>query len=115
MNVNIKILILSFIEYQQKKEAKTMESFSYRDSMVYTQQWQYLKVPGKKHVCFCCRCEIKTGDDVVGLINNHKYIPNVILHEKCLNEKKSDTNSLFDDIRKAYEQYKESDAVFGNS
>ena len=91
-----------------------MQNFKYKDSDVNIHEWVYRKVSGKKHTCFCCNHEIENGANVVLLINNYKYIPNLLLHATCAREQENNTDSLCDDICKALSQYKQLDNIFGD-
>jgi len=57
------------------------------------------------HDCFCCKKPVQQGRAVL-LMNNYKYIPNILLHEECFDTAELRIENLLSDIEREYEQYK---------
>lgn len=83
----------------------------YKDSNVYftTHNGRWSMNP---HRCFCCNNFIQDGKAIL-VVNNHQYIPNVLIHEECFDGWKNKTDELVSDIESAYVDYKNLQEVFG--
>ena len=83
----------------------------YKDSNVYftTHNGRWSMNP---HRCFCCNKPILDGKAIL-TVNNHKYIPNVLIHEECFDIWKNKTEELVSDLESAYNNYKNLQEVFG--
>lgn len=91
-----------------------MKELRYRDSIVAVREWETGKVPEKmQRTCFCCRKKVNNCKAVL-LINNYKYIPNVIMHSECFSQQEDKAEELCDSIQSSYEQYRKLDSVFGS-
>lgn len=88
-----------------------MESFDYKDSFVAVRRYQTGKLP-KDLVrdCYCCHKDINDCRAVL-LINNHKYIPNVLAHEECFDVRQNKTE-LFEEIEDAYATFQHLRSTF---
>ena len=81
-----------------------MESFDYKDSFVAVRRYQTGKLPSQLvRKCYCCQNGINDCRAVI-LINNHKYIPNVLMHENCFDERQNKTE-LFEEIENKYIEF----------
>lgn len=91
-----------------------MESFAYKDSFVAVREWETGIIPKEmQRTCFCCGKKVSSCKAVL-LINNYKYIPNVMLHSECFSRQKDRTEELCDDIQSSYGQYRKLESVFGS-
>lgn len=91
-----------------------MKSFDYKDSFVAVREWETGFIPDKmQRTCFCCGKKISNCKAVL-LINNYKYIPNVMLHAACFSKREDNVVKLCDGIQASYMQYKILDSVFGS-
>lgn len=91
-----------------------MRSFDYKDSFVAVREWNAGIIPGNmQRTCYCCGEKISNCRAVL-LINNYKYIPNVILHAECFGQQEGREEELFDSIRSSYGQYRKLESVFGS-
>ncbi len=90
-----------------------MRTFDYKDSFVAVREWEsgHLR-DDMQRTCFCCGKKINNCRAVL-LINNSRYIPNVMLHAACFKEHENGLEELCDNIRSSYLQYKELHAIFG--
>ncbi len=90
-----------------------MESFEYKDSFVYVQKYHTGNLAEKiQKTCFCCNKKINNCRGVL-LINNYKYIPNVLIHEECFKKWENKKEVLCDNIYTKYRQWKELGEIFG--
>ena len=93
--------------------ASSINSFSYKDTPVFIRKMTFRE---RNHedgqTCFCCQEEFKENDQLTLLINNHKYFPNMILHQECFEFWEKRTDELCDDIVSAYEQCKQLQNIF---
>lgn len=91
-----------------------MKEFKYKDSTVAVREWETGTIPKKmQRTCFCCGKKVSSCKAVL-LINNYKYIPNVVLHSECFSRQEGRTEELCDDIQSSYEQYRKLESVFGS-
>lgn len=91
-----------------------MKEFRYRDSIVAVREWETGIVPEKmQRTCFCCGKKVSRCKAVL-LINNYRYIPNVMLHSECFDKHKDKEEELCDSIQSSYEQYSKMNLVFGS-
>lgn len=91
-----------------------MKSFGYKDSFVAVREWETGIIPDRmQRTCFCCGKKISNCKAVL-LINNYRYIPNVMLHAGCFSELEDEVEKLCDKIHAVYERYKKLDSVFGS-
>lgn len=88
---------------------KTME-IKFKDSWVWV-----IEAKGNWEInpqnCFCCEKSIKKGEAML-LINNYKYIPNMLLHKECFNNIEEPLESFLNKIEESYKQYKNMNKVF---
>lgn len=69
--------------------------------------------------CVCCGKPLKNRECVALLFNNHRYFPNILIHQECLemleNNKNREGNmkALFQKLEQMYQQYKELKSYFG--
>lgn len=90
-----------------------LPSFEYKGTPVHVRRWHYGNMPSElQKTCFCCNKKINNRMAVL-LINNHKEIPNVILHDECFEQWKNKTDELCSDIAKAQDDYKRLNEIFG--
>lgn len=90
-----------------------MKKFNYKDSFVAVREWHYGNFPEQmQRTCFCCRRKINNCN-VTLLVNNYKYIPNVILHSDCFKEWENKPEELCDSILLSYRAWKRDDEIFG--
>lgn len=90
-----------------------MKEFKYKDSIVAVREWETGIIPEKmQKTCFCCGKKVSSCKAAL-LINNYRYIPNVVLHSECFGMQKDKTEELFDSIQSSYEQYRKLESVFG--
>lgn len=88
-----------------------MEKFYYKDTFVAARNCTFRSrnhEDGK--TCWCCNEEFKDNDECVILINNYKYIPNVLLHKICFD--KADKESLCCHIEWDYKEYQQLQKIF---
>ena len=62
-----------------------METINYKDSFVKVYHLKKLQMYLNPRKCYCCNENIGSDENVILMINNHKYIPNMLLHEVCYN------------------------------
>lgn len=85
-----------------------MENYQYKDSNVYVKKMKVLNFSSRN--CPVCAKYIKDNEMVYLVFNNHKYFPNVVLHESCL--KTEDVVSTFKLIENKYEEYEQTKGQF---
>lgn len=91
-----------------------MKEFKYKDSFVAVREWETGIIPKEmQRTCFCCGEKINRCRAVL-LINNYRYIPNVMLHFECFSQQEEKAEELCDSIQSSYEQYRKLDSVFGS-
>lgn len=95
-------------------ESFNYETFNYKDSVVTVRHYKTGKLNKEmRKKCFCCLKEIDNCESSL-LINNYKYIPNVLLHKECFEEQKSKTDDLCNDIVSQYKLFKDLNSIFGS-
>lgn len=87
----------------------THEPIKYKDSLIHMRDinadWD---VNPKR--CYYCGEPINKGKALL-FINNHKYIPNILLHPECYDTQK-DKQNLFAHIETDYNKYKKLRQIF---
>ena len=82
-----------------------MESFDYKDSFVAVRRYNTGQLPKElRRDCYCCKDKINNCRAVL-LINNHKYIPNVLIHEECFDARQNKVE-FFEEIEGKYQEFK---------
>ncbi len=105
-------VILTYKNSYNKGDCYTMthEPIKYKDSLIHMRDinanWD--KNPKR---CYCCGEPINKGKALL-FINNHKYIPNILLHPECY-AKQTDKQTLFTHIETDYKKYKKLCQIFG--
>lgn len=90
-----------------------MKNFDYKGTPVFVREWHSGNLPEQmQNTCFCCHRKINNCDATL-LINNYKYIPNVVMHSKCFKQWESKTDELCDDICSAHDNWKYLNEIFG--
>lgn len=90
-----------------------MKSFDYKDSDVAVREWHCGNLPEQmQRTCFCCRRKINNCNATL-LINNSKYIPNIMLHSDCFKERENELEELCDSIFLSYCAWKRDNEIFG--
>lgn len=99
---------------QKDRGTGTVKSFDYKDSLVAVREWETGIIPDKmQRTCFCCGKKVNNCKAVL-LINNYKYIPNVMLHSECFSRQEDKAEELCDCIQSSYKQYRKLESVFGS-
>ena len=91
-----------------------MEHFNYKGTFVAVRSCHFRS---RNHedgrTCWCCQEEFKDNDECVILINNYKYIPNMLLHKDCFYKVEPDCREIFcESIENDYKEYKEFEKIF---
>lgn len=92
-----------------------VEKFNYKDTFVHVRS---CKFRSQNHIerktCWCCNHEFQDEEQCVILINNYKYIPNMIIHKECYNKVKPGyRENMCENIEKDYRDYEELSEIFG--
>lgn len=90
-----------------------VETINYKDSFVKVHHFKNLLMYLNPRKCYCCNENIGSDENVILMINNHKYIPNMLLHEVCYNSFTNKENFI-GNIEKDYREYKDKNEIFGN-
>lgn len=90
-----------------------VETINYKDSFVKVHHFKNLPMYLNPRKCYCCNENIGSDENVILMINNHKYIPNMLLHEVCYNSFTNKENFI-GNIEKGYREYKDKNEIFGN-
>ena len=85
------------------------EPIKYKDSLIHIRDINANWDENPKR-CYCCSEPINKGKALL-FINNHKYIPNILLHPECYAEQ-TDKQTLFTHIEADYNKYKELCQIF---
>ncbi len=90
-----------------------VETINYKDSFVNVYHFKKLPMYLNSRKCYCCNKNIGFDEKVILMINNHKYIPNMLLHEACYKSFNNKENFI-GNIEKDYREYKDKNEIFGN-
>lgn len=86
------------------------EKINYKDSVVYFSEhnghWSI-----NPHNCFCCNKLVRSGKAIL-VINNGKYIPNILLHTECFSRWEGNEPELISDIEKVWKEFQELNKIF---
>ncbi len=85
------------------------EPIKYKDSLIHIRDINANWDENPKR-CYCCGEPINKGKALL-FINNHQYIPNILLHPKCY-DKQPDKQNLFANIETDYKKYKKLCQIF---
>ena len=91
-----------------------MEKINYKDSFVKVYHLKKLQMYLNPRKCYCCNENIGSDENVILMINNHKYIPNMLLHEVCYNSFTNKENFIGNIEKKDHREYKVKNEIFGN-
>lgn len=83
-----------------------METINYKDSFVKVYHLKKLQMYLNPRKCYCCNENIGSDENVILMINNHKYIPNMLLHEVCYNSFTNKENFIGNIEKKTIENIK---------
>lgn len=91
-----------------------MEKVYYKDTFVAIRNCTFRSRNHEEgKTCWCCNDEFKDDEKCILLINNYKYIPNMILHKDCFERVHPDyRDKLCENIERDYREYKELAKVF---
>lgn len=93
--------------------ATMTKTIPYKDSTVYIAETEAdFSTREKPPVCWCCMHNVNRGKAIM-LFNNFKHFPNMVMHEKCFDSVKHNTDELFEAIEKDYNEYKTLNIIFG--
>ena len=95
-------------------EVLMIENFNYKDTFVVVRDCKFIIENHKKgKTCLCCGKEFQNNEKCILLINNYKYIPNVIIHKDCFDRVLPEYKErLFENIEKDYKEYQELKKIF---
>ena len=67
----------------------------------------------EERICYICNNKFHNNDNCIILCNNHKYIPNMLLHSHCFNELSNNAKRiLLLDIESNYKKFLELEKIF---
>lgn len=79
-------------------------SYQYKDSAVIVMRSRYKVLSDNERHCYLCDEKLQNNDSFVFTCNNHKFIPNVPMHETCF--EKADPQEVFTKIEADWTAYK---------
>ena len=82
------------------------DSFDYKDSFVTIRRFNTGIIVPKEAIRTCIVCGEKINQCKAALlINNNRYIPNILLHDECLAKHMDDPVALCDEIAEKHANY----------
>ena len=88
-------------------------TFDYKDSFVTVRKFKTGNIVPKETIrtCICCGEKINNCRAAL-LINNNYYIPNILLHNGCLEKHMDDQVKLCDEIAEKHSEYVKLKEIF---